>query len=42
MTPFYSVLSTWVGILLISALLSTSVHGNYKPYEIYFGRGLTF
>ncbi|MCC0644441.1 MULTISPECIES: YhgE/Pip domain-containing protein [unclassified Clostridioides] len=42
MTPFYSVLSTWVGILLLSALLSTSVHGNYKPYEIYFGRGLTF
>lgn len=42
MTPFYSVLSTWVGILLLSALLTTSVKGNYKPYEAYFGRALTF
>ncbi|WP_334299383.1 YhgE/Pip domain-containing protein [Metaclostridioides mangenotii] len=42
MTPFYSVLSTWVGILLLSALLTTSVKGDYKPYEAYFGRALTF
>lgn len=42
MTPFYTVLSLWVGVLLLCSLLSTNVHGNFKPYEIYFGRGLTF
>ena len=42
MTPFYTVLSLWVGILLLTSLLTTEVHGDYKPYEIYFGRGLTF
>ncbi len=42
MTPFYTVLSLWVGLLLLSSLLSAEVHGNYKPYQIYFGRGLTF
>lgn len=42
MTPFYTVLSLWVGILLLMSLLSTSVHGDYKSYEVYFGRGLTF
>lgn len=42
MTPFYTVLSLWVGILLLCSLLSTEVHGEYKPYEIYFGRGITF
>ena len=42
MTPFYTVLSLWVGILLLMSLLSTNVHGDYKPNEIYFGRGLTF
>lgn len=42
MTPFYTVLSLWVGILLLMSLLSTNVHGDYKPNEVYFGRGLTF
>lgn len=42
MTPFYTVLSLWVGILLLTSLLATEVHGEYKPYEVYFGRGLTF
>lgn len=41
MTPFYTVLSLWVGILLLMSLLSTEAHGDYKSYEIYFGRGLT-
>lgn len=41
MTPFYTVLSLWVGILLLMSLLSTEVHGEYKSYEIYFGRGFT-
>ncbi|MBQ9013644.1 MAG: YhgE/Pip domain-containing protein, partial [Bacilli bacterium] len=42
MTPFYTVLSLWVGILLLMSLFSANVHGDYKPNEIYFGRGLTF
>lgn len=42
MTPFYTVLSLWVGVLLLMSLLSTEVHGDYKSYEIYLGRGLIF
>lgn len=42
MTPFYTVLSLWVGVLLLTSLLTTEVHGGYKPYQVYFGRGLTF
>ncbi|RDY29425.1 YhgE/Pip domain-containing protein [Romboutsia weinsteinii] len=42
MTPFYTVLSLWVGVLLLMSLFSTEAHGEYKPTEIYFGRGLTF
>lgn len=42
MTPFYTVLSLWVGVLLLCSLLSTEVHGEYKPFEVYFGRGFTF
>lgn len=42
MTPFYTVLSLWVGVLLLTSLLTTEVHGDYKPYQVYFGRGLTF
>ena len=30
MTPFYTVLSLWVGLLLLSSLLSAEVHGDYK------------
>lgn len=45
MTPFYTVLSIWVGALLMSSLLTTKVEGEenkYKPYQKYFGRGLLF
>ena len=45
MTPFYTVLSIWVGSLLMSSLLTTKVEGEekkYKPYQKYFGRGLLF
>lgn len=42
MTPFYTVLSLWVGVVLLTSLLTTELHGEYKPYEVYFGRGLTF
>lgn len=44
MTPFYTVLSIWVGCLLLISLLSVNLHGNspYSIREIYFGRLLTF
>lgn len=42
MTPFYTILSLWVGVLILMSLLSVNVHKKYKPYEIYLGRGLTF
>ena len=45
MTPFYTVLSIWVGALLMSSLLTTKVEdeeGKYKPYEKYFGRWILF
>ncbi|MGL5346252.1 MAG: YhgE/Pip family protein [Peptostreptococcaceae bacterium] len=42
MTPFYTVLSLWVGILLLVSILTTEVHGEYKNYEKYFGRALIF
>lgn len=42
MTPFYTVLSLWVGLLLLTSLISTEVHGAYKAFEVYFGRGLTY
>lgn len=45
MTPFYTVLSIWVGSLLMSSLLTTKVEdeeNKCKPYQKYFGRGLLF
>lgn len=46
MTPFYTVLSLWVGGLLLISLMSTEIHGpraeNYTGRQIYFGRLLTF
>ena len=45
MAPFYTVLSIWVGSLLMSSLLTTKVEDEekkYKPYQKYFGRGLLF
>ena len=46
MTPFYTTLCLWVGILLLTSLLTTEVHvkgeddDQYKPYQVYLGRGL--
>ena len=45
MTPFYTVLSIWVGALLMSSLLTTKVEDEeckYKPCEKYFGRWILF
>lgn len=43
MTPFYTVLSLWVGCLLLISLLSTDVHAEeYSSRQVYFGRLLTF
>jgi len=44
MTPFYTVLSIWVGGLLLISLLSTEVHSleNYTLRQEYFGKLLTF
>ena len=45
MTPVYTVLSIWVGALLMSSLLTTKVEdeeGKYKPCEKYFGRWILF
>lgn len=46
MTPFYTVLSIWVGGLLLISLLSTDIHGtqagNYSGRQVYFGRLFTY
>lgn len=43
MTPFYTALSLWVGALLLISLVSANVNDRgYKPFEVYFGRYLTF
>ncbi|MFJ7371378.1 YhgE/Pip family protein [Lysinibacillus sp. NPDC098008] len=44
MTPFYTVLSIWVGCLLLISLLSVNLHSGtpYSIREVYFGRLLTF
>ncbi len=44
MTPFYTVLSIWVGCLLLISLLSVDIHNHtqYSIRAIYFGRLLTF
>ncbi|WP_369901233.1 YhgE/Pip family protein [Bacillus manliponensis] len=46
MSPFYTVLALWVGALLMVSLLTVEVHhsqtGEYKSYQVYFGRLLTF
>ncbi|MEI3612549.1 YhgE/Pip domain-containing protein [Pseudogracilibacillus sp. SO30301A] len=44
MTPFYTVLSIWVGALLLISLLSTDIpHAEQiKPQEMYVGRMFTF
>ncbi|MFC0524823.1 YhgE/Pip family protein [Pontibacillus salicampi] len=44
MTPFYTVLSLWVGALLLVSLLSTEPHHSnvHRNYERYFGKLATF
>lgn len=42
MTPFYSVLSLWVGLLLLLSILTVNTHGEYKFWEIYFGKLILF
>lgn len=44
MTPFYTVLSIWVGCLLLISLLAVDIHAHsqYSIRAIYFGRLLTF
>ena len=47
MSPFYSTLALWVGALILVSLLTTEPHGfkekmDFKPYEKYFGKSLTF
>lgn len=44
MTPFYTVLSIWVGCLLLVSLLSTDIHHaeQFSPKTVYFGRLLLF
>ncbi|WP_028399828.1 YhgE/Pip domain-containing protein [Ectobacillus panaciterrae] len=44
MSPFYTVLSLWVGALLLVSLLTVDVHDGaaYKSHHVYFGRFLTF
>lgn len=44
MMPFYTVLSIWVGCLLLISLLSVNIHhgGDYTIREVYFGRLVTF
>ncbi|CAM3826199.1 YhgE/Pip domain-containing protein [Mesobacillus zeae] len=45
MSPFYTTLSLWVGTLLLVSMLTVEVHEpgrEFKSYQVYFGRFLTF
>ena len=42
MTPFYTVLSLWVGLMLLSSMLSVEKDGKYTPRQVYFGKLLLF
>lgn len=42
MTPFYSVLSLWVGMTLLVSMFSVDAHGEYNHMEVYFGKLLLF
>lgn len=47
MTPFYTILAIWVGVLIVSSIISTEVHGfedgtYMSPVSQYFGRMLLF
>lgn len=42
MTPFYTVLSLWVGLLLLASMLTVEAHGEYSPISQYFGKLFLF
>ena len=42
MTPFYSVLSLWVGMTLLVSMFSVEAHSEYNHMEVYFGKLLLF
>jgi len=42
MAPFYTVLSLWVGMLLLGSMLTVEADGDYKPYQVYFGKSLIY
>lgn len=42
MTPFYTVLSLWVGLMLLSSILSVETKGDYTKTQVYFGKLLLF
>ena len=42
MTPFYTVLSLWVGLLLLSSMLSVEAKGEYSASVQYFGKMMLF
>ena len=42
MTPFYTVLSLWVGLLLLSSMLSVDAKGEYSASAQYFGKMMLF
>lgn len=42
MTPFYTVLSLWVGLLLLSSILSVHARGDKTAKQEYFGKLLLF
>ncbi|WP_297629597.1 YhgE/Pip domain-containing protein [uncultured Clostridium sp.] len=48
MSPFYTTLALWVGGLILVSILTVSTRGidmekeNIKPYQVFFGKYLTF
>lgn len=42
MAPFYSSLAAWVGLTILVSMISVEVEGDYKSYEVYFGKLLTY
>ena len=42
MAPFYSSLASWVGLTILVSIISVEVEGEYKSYEVYFGKLLTY
>lgn len=42
MTPFYTTLSLWTGLLFLVSMLSVDKYGDYTANEVYFGKLLLF